>query len=386
MRCAQEASGCVTLENPGDRPQVPLRVLYVTRRYPPSVGGMQTLAAGVWRTLSAASPHSVLVAHKGSNRTLPFWVPFALGRTAFFVVTGRVDLVLAGDAVMYAAARPLLRLLGARSAVMVIGLDMTYANRAYRAVVRRVLRHAELLIAISESTGRVARELGAPAGKVRVIRLGVDAPEVTPADRWEARARLNEEFGTTNNQILLLTLGRLVKRKGVVWFLSQVLPRLPEHVILIVAGEGPEAVRVRQTVDDLSLHEKVLVLGQVDDDKREQLLRGTDLFVQPNVPVQGDIEGFGLVTIEAAIRGLPVVAADLEGLSDAVVDGVTGALLPAGAAEAWVRALSDLTVERECLAQAGETFQRACRERYSERIMGADLFDALGMVAPDDHV
>ena len=359
----------------------PPRTLYVTRRYPPSVGGMQTLAAGVWRTLSAASPSSVLVAHKGSNRTLPLWMLFALGRTAFLVATKRVDIVLAGDSLMYATARPLLRLLKARSAVMVLGLDMTYTNRAYRAVVHRALRHAELLIAISESTGRVARDLGAPAGNVRVIRLGIDAPDVAPVDRQDARSRLNGLLDTTDGQFLLLSVGRLVRRKGVVWFLREVLPRLPGHVILVVAGEGPEAERVRETVDDLSLAERVRVLGQVDDVAREQLLRGADLFVQPNVPVEGDIEGFGLVTIEAAMRGLPVVAADLEGLSEAVVDRVTGVLLPSGAADAWVDELTNLIVERDRLSQIGQAFQRACRQRFSERSMGEDLMGALDIVA-----
>lgn len=358
---------------------MPTRLLYLTRRFPPSVGGMETLAAGVWRTLSAAAPDSELIAHGGSRRALPRWLPSALARTARLVITRRVDFVLTGDAVMYAATRPLLRVLRVPSATMAVGLDMTYGNRAYRAVVHRALRRADAVIAISESTAAVARGLGVPAARVHVIRLGVDAPEVTVQQHNEARARLNVLLGTTNDQVLLLTLGRLVRRKGTVWFLRNVLPQLPGRIVCVVAGDGPEAAPVRGVVADLGLNDAVRLLGQVDDPDRELLLRGTDLFVQPNIPVPGDIEGFGLVTIEAAMRGLPVVAADLEGLAEAVVDGVTGTLLPSGDADAWIGELRRLAAYPDRLVVQGRAFQKAARERYSERIMGDQLIRVLGL-------
>ena len=353
--------------------------LFLTRKFPPSVGGMETLAAGVWWTLSAAAPDSVLVAHRGANRSLPTWLPRALARMARLAMRGRVDLVLTGDAVMYAAARPLLRFLRVPSATMVLGLDMTYRNRAYRAVVLSALRRADLVVAISEATAEVARNVGIAPGRVHVVRLGVDAPEVTGEQRTEARSELNAKLGTTDEQVVLLTLGRLVRRKGTEWFLRDVLPQLPDPVICVVAGDGREADRVRAAVADLGLGRRVRLLGQVDDLDRELLLRGADMFVQPNVRIPGDIEGFGLVTIEAAMRGLPVVAADIEGLAEAVVDGVTGTLLPSGDAAAWIDRLTGLTADRERLASQGPAFQRAARERYSERIMGDQLLRVLGL-------
>lgn len=361
------------------------RVLFVTRRFPPSVGGMQTLAAGVWRTLSAAAPDSVLLANRGSNRSLTWWLPSAVLRTAWLVLSRRVDMVLTGDASMYATLRPVLRLLRVPSSTMVLGLDMTYENRAYRAVVYPALRRAGNVVAISEATAAVARELGVAAGRVHVVRLGVDAPEVTPEQRVEARRALHKKLGATDQHVLLLTLGRLVRRKGVVWFLRNVLPELPNQAIYVVAGDGDDADRVRETVATLALHERVRLLGQVDDGERELLLRGADLFVQPNIPVRGDIEGFGLVTIEAAMRGLPVVAADLEGIAEAVVDGVTGRLLPAADAEAWVAELASLTADRNLLVPQGRKFQEASRARYSERLMGQELVRVLGLQEEPDR-
>jgi glycosyltransferase involved in cell wall biosynthesis len=117
----------------------------------------------------------------------------------------------------------------------------------------------------------------------------------------------------------------------------------------------------------------------VDDEDRELLLKGADLFVQPNIPVSGDIEGFGLVTVEAAMRGLPVVASELEGIAEAVVDGVTGLLLPPADTEAWIAALTDLVADRARLAGLGGTYQHAARQRYSERAMGEELVELLGI-------
>ena len=340
---------------------------------------METLAAGVWRTLSVAAPNSVLVAHGGSNRSLPWWLPGAMARIARLVMGRRVDRVLTGDAVMWATAWPLLRLLHVPSATMVLGLDMTYSNRAYQAVVSRALRRAEVVIAISEATAVIARDLGIPPERVHVVRLGVDAPAVTLEQRCEARARLNASLATTDDHVLLLALGRVVRRKGTVWFLRNVLPKLPHRMVFVVAGDGRDVPQVHRAVAELGLHEQVRLLGQVDDTERELLLRGADLFVQPNIPVPGDMEGFGLVTIEASMRGLPVVAADLEGLAEAVVDKVTGILLPSGDADAWIAELTRLAADCDRLAAQGQAFQEAARGRYSERIMGEDLLRVLGL-------
>ena len=95
-------------------------------------------------------------------------------------------------------------------------------------------------------------------------------------------------------------------------------------------------------------------------------MRGADLFVQPNIRVADDMEGFGLVTVEAAMRGTPVVAAALEGIVDAVLDGLTGVLLPPEDADAWVARLRAMVTDRRWLEEAGARAAAAARERYSE--------------------
>ena len=342
---------------------------------------MQTLSASVWDTLAAASTDSVLIANRGSGRAPLGWLLSALVRTTALVARRRVDFVLAGDAAMYAAVSPVLRLLRVPSAAIVHGLDLTYCNTVYRVVVPRALRRATMVLANSEATAAVARQVGVASERVHILHLGIEAPDVTPEDRVGARRRLNEWLGTADEEVLCLTLGRVVPRKGAVWFVETVLPELPKAVVYVVAGEGEDSARVVDATRRLHLDTRVRLLGPVNERQRELLLQGADLFVQPNIRVPGDMEGFGLVAAEAATRGLLVVASDLEGISEAVVEGVTGMLLPSGDAATWIAELTQLSEDRARLVALGERYRSAARERFSRGVLGDELVRLLGMPA-----
>lgn len=357
--------------------------LFVTRKFPPSVGGMETLAAGVWRVVSEQWPGAALISNGGSNRRLPWWVPLALVRTVWLVVTGRAGFVLTGDALLYALLAPVLHLLRVPHATMVMGLDLTFESRAYRAVVHRALRLAPSVIAISEATAHAAEEFGIAPARIHVVRLGVPAPAVSTEHRVARRAQLGKAVGAPADAVLLATLGRLVRRKGARWFVESVMPALDESVHYVVAGSGPDSEPVAQAARTAGVGDRVHLLGAVDDDLREAVLQGADVFVQPNIRVAGDMEGFGLVTIEAALRGTPVVAAALEGILDAVVDGSTGVLVTAEDAAAWVQRLQSLTADRTALTQLGQTFRSNAESRYGEQAMGDALVAILNASIAD---
>jgi len=356
------------------------RPLFVTRKFPPSVGGMETLSAEVWTALQDIAPGARLVAHGGSNRTFPLWLPGALLRTAVLVLRRRVDVVLAGDALMYAALRPLLRVLRVRSATMVHGLDITYDSALYQRLSRPALLRAPQVIANSAATARVAEAAGVRPDRIGIVRPGLLVPEVSAADRARAGAQLRERYGLAASSVLLLTLGRLVPRKGGRWFVEHVLPGLPDAVYL-VAGAGPELEPIRAAAESAGVADRVRILGPVSEADRELLLAGADVFVQPNVRVTGDMEGFGLVVIEAALRGTPVVASGIEGILDAVEDGATGVLLPTGEAAAWQARLAGLTADRAGLVELGGRFQVRARELYGVEQLRTQLGAQLGTPA-----
>jgi len=225
---------------------------------------METLAAGIWRSLSTDRPDALLIAYGGSNRRLPGWLPVALARASWLLLRRRVEAVLVGDALMYAVMYPVLKIFRVPHATMVMGLDLTYQNRAYRVVVHRILRRAPRVIAISTATAELARSFGVPADRVGVVRLGVSGPDVTPEDRVAAAKAIRHRYDLPDDAIVLLTLGRLVRRKGVRWFVEHVLPGLPGNVLCLVVGEGPDAEPIRAAVARAGIADRVRLLGRVD--------------------------------------------------------------------------------------------------------------------------
>jgi len=164
-----------------------------------------------------------------------------------------------------------------------------------------------------------------------------------------------------DDALLLCGVGRHVERKGFAWFVDQVLPRLPGAVHFWLAGEGPETPAVREAVARRGLESRVRLLGRVPDETLTALYRGADLFVMPNRPVPGDIEGFGVVMLEAGLCGLPTIGARLEGIQDAIREGENGILVPSGDAEAFAEAILGYYRDRGALAAAS-----ARAARYTE--------------------
>jgi phosphatidylinositol alpha-1,6-mannosyltransferase len=339
---------------------------------------MQTLAAGIWRSLERRAAGARIIAHGGSNRALPGWLLGALPRTGWAMATRATDSVLTGDALMYALCRPLLVAGGLPHATMIMGLDVTYQNRIYRAIVHPALRRSPRVIAISRATAAAAEEIGVRPDRISVVRLGVEAPPADAGSRRAAAAAIRADLGIPPDQSVLLTLGRLVRRKGIDWFIRRVMPQLPDRAVYVIAGEGPLAAELERVVVELGLAGRVRMLGQVDDARREQLLSGADLFVQPNVSVPGDMEGFGLVVLEAAMRGTVTVASAIEGILDAVVDGETGILVPAADHVAWIERLTGLVTAPDQLPTLGRRFREAAQRLYSEEQMGDRLLELLG--------
>lgn len=354
--------------------------LFVTRTFPPAVGGMQTLAADVWATLrSGAGVPMFLVSHGGSSRGLPLFMVRAVVRTVRLTVTRQVDTVVTGDVVMFLVLSPLLRLLRVRHATMAMGKDVVWDQPLYRRVVARQLPKAPLVLAISEATAQAVREAGVAASRVRVVRLGVEVPDPPDDGRSASRAELTTWLGLEGEPVILLALGRLVRRKGVAWFVREVLPRLDGDLVYLVAGAGEDEEAVRSAVAASGQEARVRLLGRVSDSEREMLMRGCDVFVQSNVVVPGDMEGFGLVAVEAAMRGALVVASDLEGLQDAVVDGETGVLIAPLDAAAWERTLTGLVADPGRTRDLAHGYAEACRRRYSRERMGRELGAVLGL-------
>jgi phosphatidylinositol alpha-1,6-mannosyltransferase len=267
----------------------------------------------------------------------PLFLARALREIRRMARAQEIDAVLFSSMVTATLAVPLENLLSRNNvatASIVNGLDATTPTWPYPLVVRRVFDALDLVMPISEATADACRARGLKPSQCSVVPLGIRADRFSASiDRESARREiLPEGF---NPKLVICTVGRLVPRKGVAWFVENVMPLLPPDVLYLVAGEGPDRVRIEAAVDRRGLRDRVKLLGAVSDAKLADLYHGADLFVMPNVPVANDMEGFGLVLLEAGLCGLPAVASNIEGIRDVITEGENGSLVESGDAEGF---------------------------------------------------
>jgi phosphatidylinositol alpha-1,6-mannosyltransferase len=242
-------------------------------------------------------------------------------------------------------------ILGAHISVSIHGLDITYYNVFYQLLVPRCTARLDKIICVSHATRRECQRRGVPDQKIVVIPNGIRPEELYLDQPKEVLQRQLEPIigRTSRGKKILVTVGRLVKRKGVTWFLDSVIPRLDSNYIYIIAGGGPELAAIRMRIRTHEWEQRVFALGRVTGDVRKILYNAADIFVMPNITVPDDMEGFGIVIVEAGSCGLPVVASNTQGIRDAVVEGKTGYLVEEGDAEQFRDIICRMNLDRDAV-------------------------------------
>lgn len=340
---------------------------FITRKYPPGIGGMERLS---WEltTRIAKRRSTRIVALRRGNR----WLPLFLGYSALLIlanaIRGKILLLHLGDPALAPLGR-LAKLCNVPVCVTVHGLDVTYPHWLYPFWLRIFLRDFDAYICISSAARAAAIAKGVPTARTQVIGVGVTAP--------------GAQANTVREEDLLLFVGRLVKRKGLEWFVRVVLPRIAQRrdgVRLVIIGAGPERSAIQKAAATVGVADRITWLGAVPESDRMTWLSRAAVCIAPNVHVPDDIEGYGVVALEAAAAGCALVAADLEGLRDAIVDGQGGRLVASEDADVWTEVIVELLDDRAGAAALGERAREWARsERNWENVCERyeSIFDAL---------
>ena len=326
-------------------------VLLITRNFPPLLGGMEKLNLRMLEGLSATH-RTVLIGPAGSAAhapagctvfqspalALPVFLAYAALMSFYAALRFRPNVSLAGSGLTAPFAWLCARLSGARAVVYVHGLDLIADSRIYRALWLPFIRRCDAVVANSGNTRRLAESAGVSPERITVVHPGTDIPEMDTAKADGFRARFG--FGDAP---LLLSVGRITERKGLLPFLRNawpaVLERYPDAKLAVIGTEPQQALRKdrRSTLADIRAHlsaagldASVRFLGRVDDATLTAAYQAADVHVFPVLDSEDDVEGFGMVAIEAAANGLPTVAFDAGGVVDAVIEGETGILVPSG--------------------------------------------------------
>ena len=373
------------------------RILHITRNLPPLVGGMERLN---WHIADELSRYAQvqLIGPEGSSalrptavqvtevplRPLPRFLLASAWQAVAVARRFRPHIVLAGSGLTAPAAWLAARASGARAHVYLHGLDAAVQHPVYRAVWHPAIRRMDGVIANSQPTAELARNLGVAAEKIRIVHPGVTLPTApqSPAALQDFRQR--HQLG---NKRLLLSVGRLTTRKGLREFVQQALPAIVQaapDTLLVVVGDAPAdslhaSVQTRASIqamaDAAGIGQHLRFLGVITDPQELACAyESASLHIFPVRELHGDPEGFGMVAIEAAAHGLPTVAFSTGGIVDAVAEGKSGHLVTPGdylsLAQAALQVLADDS-------NAWPTRASAFAAQFAWRVMGEKLWDIL---------
>jgi phosphatidyl-myo-inositol dimannoside synthase len=234
------------------------------------------------------------------------------------------------------------------------GRDVTLPVGPYQAYIKKVFRSLDATVSVSNATRNECLLRGMDANKAFVMPNGlpVGSIPITP-DKTVARGVLHQKYDVPADGKLILSVGRQVKRKGHQWFLEAVLPLLSGTNRIVLVGDGPEHELLQALVVAYKGPNTVHLLGRTDDEDLTLAYNAADVFVMPNIPVPGDMEGFGIVMIEANVRGVPVVASDLEGITDVIKNGVNGYLVEPQNPHAFASRINEIGTSESVFAPQG---------------------------------
>lgn len=362
-----------------------MEILVITWNYPPRQGGMEQLLASVCAGLSKNHRVSVITAYADKHFTAgeeTVFRPASPGLVRYFLFAftkgvallrgnRNISVVFGGSVLVTPIVLILARLFRRKAIVQAHGLDLIYRSSIYQFFVVRGLRYVDRVIANSRHTARLAQQKGVTERAVEIIPPGVDWQRFQVAETADA---LKQARGLANYKVILF-VGRLARRKGVKEFIEHslvdIVKQVPE-VCFVIAGDNPTesltqhddvAGEIRQAIARHNLSDHVRWLGAVGDAELVQLYALCDVLVLPVLDLDSDVEGFGMVALEAAAAGKPVIATRCGGIPDAVEDGKSGILVEQGNYDCLSGAIVSLLMNPQMVSAMGQSGrQRAVKE------------------------
>jgi phosphatidylinositol alpha-1,6-mannosyltransferase len=372
-------------------------MLIVTPFYPPVVSGAGRYGADIAGGMSQRGHRVTVLTGGGTPGTTDHdgvtveRVPGTFRGSTSLRITARAvarhrrepfDLIVSGVAYpMGVVAAALARCLRRPLVVLALGEDVSVGEVSIvaRWSLRRVFAQARSVVAISTFTRHEVVRFGADPDRCTTARPGIDPTRFVAVGNTDRQA-FRRSVGLDGRRVLL-TVARLERRKGhdtVLDAMCSLIGDFPDLHYLVVGEGDPTALRERACRHGLA--GRLTILGDLDDTTVPLAFAAADVFVMVSRPgPQTEVEGFGLVYLEASASGLPCVAGNLGGSPDAVVDGVTGFCVDPCDAGAVADALRSLLSAPAMAAEMGERGRRHVMRNHQR----SDLQDTVSALLVD---
>ena len=295
-------------------------VFIVTQNFPPSIGGIQTVMAGLASRFSKLQCSVFVLPSKKahtSHQYKTFFIPLPKFLRPYFKkftlkkVAHRQDLIIC-DSWKSLSAIP-----KANDNIVIFAHGQEYVGKNKKVeLIQKSLDRAKVLIASSEFTkSLILKNFKIPSEKIAVI---------APTYQLSKAVYSNEK--RPNRIVNILSICRLEMRKGLIQSVISLakINNQEDHWQWTIVGDGPLNKDLKQLIEKTKLSGKIKILGWITEEEKISLLKKADLFLMPSYIDSNSLEGFGISYAEAAMYGIPSIAGNSGGAAEAVINNKTG--------------------------------------------------------------
>jgi phosphatidylinositol alpha-1,6-mannosyltransferase len=317
----------------------------------------------------------------------PLWkyIVFSLYKSISFARKIKPNIVFCGSGAAILAGYFSAKLAGASLVCYLHGLDIIVDNKIYQWFFLPLIKKSDLILVNSKHTCGLAIAAGIDASRIKILSPGTNLPDLSNEIEVSQQFRLKYNIG---NAPFILIAGRITARKGIAEFIVNVMPVItavhPDLQLIVIGDEAVDAMKhsagiknnIVAAVNRLNLQANVKLVGSVDDAMLSAAFFSAEMLIFPVLNIANDVEGFGMVAIEAAAHGLPTVGFAVGGIPDAISHNNSGWLVNSGdysqmsrvILDAYSLSKSDLAMSERCIEFA---------ELFSWELFGAELKSSL---------
>jgi phosphatidyl-myo-inositol dimannoside synthase len=375
-----------------------LKTLLITTDFPPNIGGVSEYLSQICARLPSSSI-SVLAQPEENSEKFDYSQHYRVYRDNFYfsnrfvwpkwlvllkksrklIREKGINQILVGQILPVGTVALMFNLLfSVPYIVSTHAMDITILSNSGRKtrLAKLILKHSKAVITVSEFTKSRLVELGIPNEKINIISPGTDLLEHNTIDNQE---KMKNKYNL-NGKRVLLTVGRIIERKGhmeVLKALPSVLKVFPDtHYVII--SDGPYKSELEKYVSINSLKSNVTFTGTISRDDLPSFYRLSEIFIMPTSMLDNnDVEGFGIVYLEANAFGKPVIGYDTGGVSDAVVNNETGILVEPKNPEEIAVSIISLLKDKDYAQKLGEQGRTRVENEFTWEVRAEKLKELL---------
>ena len=364
------------------------KTIVVTCDFYPSVGGVSNYWASLGRHMSSeqwivfapplppgvgerATPYRIYRGRFLSRYIYPRWLPLFFSLTRI-LAQEHVEMIIVGQILPVGTVVSLVsRLFRIPYIVSTHGMDITLPLRTKRKteLCKWILAQAHSVLTVSHYTSLRLQELGVSLGKIMYL---YPCPSVLPDKMYQDRHGAHRE---RSKEKILLTVSRLVQRKGHEYVLRALaaLRDTTPPLIYVIVGDGPYRDSLQSLTRTLGLNDRVVFTGLLHERAVIQWYQKCDIFIMTPYDVDGDVEGFGTVYLEANAFEKPVIASRSGGVEDAVIHEQTGLLVEPQDPAAIREAITRLTRDPEFALRLGRMVRQRVEKEFQWKVQAEKL-------------